>query len=178
MPNPHKDAQTADDILLARAHELAKPKRRTTKKTDIRCLEFLLSGMSFAFELESIREILRNDRPITPLRFLPAFFSGLINVRGEVVPLVDLPKYLGLTASSTEEARKSIIIVQKEEIAVGFLCGQIVRIREFSKNELQQSIAAQNELIARLAKGCGRGGLVLLDASVVIPQIKKSLHVE
>lgn len=191
MPSAQKDSpvdtselllqtcRSADEILQARARELAKVKRRATKKIELRCVEFLLSGKSFAFELENIREILRNDKPITPLPYMPAFFRGLVNVRGEVVPLVDLSLYLGLPPSTKgQDALKSIIILQKEETTVGFQCEQIVRIREFSNNELQQSIAAQNEAIAGLAKGCGRGGVVVLDAAIFIQQLEKRLHSE
>ncbi|SLM14916.1 hypothetical protein SPIROBIBN47_370019 [uncultured spirochete] len=171
--------RTAEDILLARAKELAKGQRHTTKKTDIRCIEFALSGMSFAFEMHSIREIMRNSMPITPLPFLPKSFLGLINVRGEVVPVIDLAHYLGLSRpKEAKEVLKSLIILQKNEVAVAFPCERIVRIREFSKNELQPTIAAQSQVIASLAKGCGRGGITVLDADAFMLQLQKSLNPE
>jgi purine-binding chemotaxis protein CheW len=170
---------TAEDILLARAKELARSQRRTTRKIDIRCIEFVLAGMNFAFEMHAIREIMRNSMPITPLPFLPKSFLGLINVRGEVVPVIDLAHYLGLSRpKAAKEVLTSLIILQKKDVVVAFPCERIVRIREFSHNELQPTIAAQSQVIASLAKGCGRGGITLLDADAFMLQLQKSLNVE
>lgn len=168
--------ETDENILLNRAKKLAKSQHRTAKKIDIRCIEFTLCGMSFAFEIQSIREILRYNRPITPLPFLPPFFIGVMNVRGEVVPVVDLGLYLGLpTQEESKKNFKSLIILQKNELVFAFPCERIVRIREFSNNELQPSIAAQSQIIERISKGCGRGGITILDADACITQLQKSI---
>lgn len=168
--------ETDENILLNRAKKLAKIQHHTAKKIDIRCIEFTLCRMSFAFEIQSIREILRYNRPITPLPFLPPFLIGVMNVRGEVVPVVDLGFYLGLSAEEEpKESFKSLVILQKNEVVFAFPCERIVRIREFSNNELQPTIAAQSRIIESISKGCGRGGITILDADACMIQLQKSI---
>jgi len=169
-------AQNATELLQSRAKELSKVKRRTSKHSDIQCLEFELSGMSFAFEIRCIREVMRNTAPVTPLPGLAQFFLGLANVRGEIIPVIDLASYLGIP--SPKEELKSLILLQAGDIIVAFPCERIVRTREFSKKELQSAVAAQSQAIAAIAEGCGPKGIIVLDGQAFIEILKNSLAEE
>ncbi len=169
--------RSEEELLKTRARELAKVTHRVTKKVDLRTIEFLLSDMPFAFEVERLREILRNDKIITPLPFVPPYFKGLINVRGEIIPVVDLAQFLGLAeAGKRGEPFNSFIILQERDIVVAIPCAQILRMRDFSNHELQHDIAAQSARVADLAKGCGRGGIIVLDAARLVSQLQADLN--
>lgn len=165
-------AKNAIELLQSRAKELSKVKRHTSKHSDIQCLEFELSGMSFAFEIRCIREVMRNTAPVTPLPGLAQFYLGLSNVRGEIVPVIDLALYLGIPKPQKE--LKSLILLQAEDIIIAFPCERIVRTREFSKKELQSAIAAQSQTIAAIAEGCGPKGIIVLDGQAFIEILKNS----
>ncbi len=58
-------------------------------------LSFTLSGVTFALPVEHVREVLEVTT-ITPIPRTPPFMRGVINVRGSVVPVVDLRRKLGM----------------------------------------------------------------------------------
>jgi len=73
-------------------------------------LQFQLAGESYAFDVLKAREVLTIVK-ITPLPSAMDFLSGVINLRGSVIPVVDLRKKFGLGASA-DTVDTSIIIVE------------------------------------------------------------------
>ena len=88
-----KDAQTND----------------TSTSTQTEYLSFRIGDSEYSVEIMSVREI-RGWTRTTSLPHAPHFVRGVINLRGTVLPVVDLALRLGLDASEPEE-RNVIIVV-------------------------------------------------------------------
>lgn len=90
---------------------------------------FELFGEVFALPILDVREIIRITA-ITPVPQAPSFVEGVINLRGQIIPIVDLRKRFGLdTQTATEETR--IIVV---ELGNGMVIGLIVdAVREVER---------------------------------------------
>ncbi|MGL1418908.1 chemotaxis protein CheW, partial [Vibrio parahaemolyticus] len=73
----------------------------------------------FCIDIMSIREI-RGWTPATPLPKSPSFVRGVINLRGTVLPIVDLAVRLGF-APSEPTARHAIMVSQIGQQVVGLL---------------------------------------------------------
>src|SRR5215471_11376522 len=73
-------------------------------------IAFRIAGQEFAIDVLSIREI-RGFTPATPLPQAPAFVRGVINLRGTVLPIVDLAARLGFAATEPS-ARHAIVVAQ------------------------------------------------------------------
>jgi purine-binding chemotaxis protein CheW len=71
-------------------------------------LRFALGAGSYAIGIAAVREILEVAR-MTPLPLMPGFIQGVMNLRGAVVPVVDLRKRCGLSESAL--GRRSCIVV-------------------------------------------------------------------
>lgn len=71
-------------------------------------LRFSLGAEAYAVRIELVREILEVSQ-MTPLPLMPAFVRGVMNLRGAVVPVVDLAARLGMSA--TEIGRRSCVIM-------------------------------------------------------------------
>ncbi|MEM9855417.1 MAG: chemotaxis protein CheW [Pseudomonadota bacterium] len=71
-------------------------------------LSFTLAGQDYAMDIMLVREI-RNWSEPTPLPRTPDFVRGVINLRGTVLPILDLAKRLGLPGGENEE--RAVIIV-------------------------------------------------------------------
>ena len=83
-------------ILKARALELAR--KPTSFETDgIEVLEFLLAGERFGVELLFIGQVIV-QKGLTPIPCAPPHVAGAINVRGMIVPVIDLRVLFGLPA--------------------------------------------------------------------------------
>ncbi len=91
----------------------------TASGDQIELISFHIGDQEFCVDIMSVREI-RGWAPATPLPQTPAYMRGVINLRGAVLPIMDLAVRLGLPA--TEPSARSVIIVIKEgERLVGLL---------------------------------------------------------
>lgn len=162
-------------LLRKRARELAKsPPAPAVEDETFTCLEFTLNGSSFAIPIEQTREALRNTLPLTFVPGLPAPYRGIVNIRGEIVPVIDLAMLLGLQ-QSREELHVLIVLAEGEKV-VAFACAGIRRIRNLPRNALQQHPAAQNSRVTQCSAGMGPHGLVLLDPKAMFSILETAVQ--
>ena len=85
---------------------------------------------TFAVDVDSVREIL-DPRPMAVLPHAPPFLSGIIEVRGRAVPVIDLPKKLGFAASALD-AHSRIVVVEvplaERRLIVGLLTDRVFEV--------------------------------------------------
>ncbi len=87
---------------------------------------FWLHEGNYGLPLENVSEVVRMVA-ITKVPKAPAWLPGVINVRGRVVPLVDLRSRLGLPAQSPE-LNTPIIVVQVKERVVGLIADRVEEV--------------------------------------------------
>jgi purine-binding chemotaxis protein CheW len=87
-------------------------------------LRFVLAGQNYAFDVLKAHEVLSMVK-ITPLPSSMDFLTGVINLRGSVIPVVDLRKKFGLPAVA-DTADTSIIIVEVQHEGEQTLIGALV----------------------------------------------------
>ncbi len=102
-------------------------------KADHRYLCFNLGAEEFALPLLSIREVIAKG-DITPLPQMPPYFLGIMNLRGEVISVIDLRLKLGLKPAQSQEA--SIIVIDYEGIRVGLLVDLIESVQSPPEEQL------------------------------------------
>ena len=79
---------------------------------------FDLAGEVYGVKIETVREIIRMQ-DVTYVPDAPEFVEGVINLRGRVIPVVDLRKRFSLTQSeATEESRVVVVDIGGEDIGV------------------------------------------------------------
>lgn len=85
---------------------------------------------TFAVGVDSVREIL-DPRPMAALPHAPAFLSGIIEVRGDAVPVIDLRRKLGFpSAEVTEHSRIVVIEVPgpERDLVLGLLTDRVFEV--------------------------------------------------
>lgn len=87
--------------------------------TPIELIAFELFDQEFCIDISAVREI-RGWTPATPVPEAPEHICGMINLRGTIMPVVDLGRRLGLGASRPSP-RHVIVVVQKGGKAAGLL---------------------------------------------------------
>ncbi|MGX9356530.1 chemotaxis protein CheW [Roseobacteraceae bacterium S113] len=111
---------------------------------------FSVAGQDFCCPIMSVREI-RGWSDTTTLPCSPAFIRGVINLRGAVVPVIDLAERLGLGQTLVDE-RKVIIIAVVNDQTVGLLAdvvSDIVTLEHDAKHPVPDvSDASSGEFIA------------------------------
>lgn len=98
-------------------------------------IAFRIAGQDFCFDIMSVREI-RGWTPATVLPHAPDFVKGVINLRGAVVPIVDLAARLDLDVPEPT-SRNVIIIAQLDGPVVGLLVDAVSDILSVSDDEVQ-----------------------------------------
>ncbi|MES2847307.1 MAG: chemotaxis protein CheW [Pseudomonadota bacterium] len=140
---------------------------------DIRELvAFRTAGQDFCIDILAVREIRGWTRPAS-LPHAPAFVQGVINLRGAVVPILDLAGRLGLP--SVDEADRNVIIVTTiQGRIVGLLVEAVTDILGVNAADIQPT----PDLAADATRSVLRGMVVqdsrlirLLDVTTLLPQI-------
>lgn len=101
---------------------------------------FELSGNLLGLSIFDVQEILE-DAPITPVPTTPYFLKGVINLRGDIVPIVDIREVLELPQKErTLDSRIMILNVKKSRI--GILVDAISEVRRIEKRVVDQDVSS------------------------------------
>lgn len=126
----------------------------------------------FGLDIASVVEILQAQR-IYHLPQLPSFFSGVINIRKDVVPLVDLRLRFGLSPSSR---RERVVVVRLGNEKVGLLVDGVEEIIDIQPGEESSPPSLVRGLKAEYLNGLARRGeriIILLNIDSVLTSEEK-----
>lgn len=97
---------------------------------------FSLKDEEYAIDIMKIHEIDRlKEIKITPIPRVPNYIEGIINLRGEVVPIINLRKKLGLEEKSIDKQSR-IVIIRVENTVIGILVDSVNHVVCFEEQEL------------------------------------------
>jgi purine-binding chemotaxis protein CheW len=98
-------------------------------------ISFCIGEQEFCVDIMAVREI-RGWTPFTPLPQTPAYIRGVINLRGAVLPVMDLAARMGLPPVQPS-ARSVIIVVTVTERLIGLLVDAVSDILSISDESVQ-----------------------------------------
>jgi purine-binding chemotaxis protein CheW len=98
-------------------------------------IAFRLQGQEFCVMTRTIREI-RGWSPSTPVPRSPREMLGVMNLRGLVIPVIDLATKLGMPATAPNE-RSAIVVAEIHTMIVGFLVDQVSDILTVDGSQIQ-----------------------------------------
>ena len=105
--------------------------------TSVELLTFKLGGQEYSLDIMCVIEI-RGWTRATPLPHAPSFMKGVINLRGTVLPVMDLAERLGLPVTKNTN-RNVIIVVKHESSMTGLLVDAVSDIITIAQDDLQPS---------------------------------------
>jgi purine-binding chemotaxis protein CheW len=136
-------------------------------------LTFSLSGGEYAIAVLRVREIIEHES-VTRVPSTPAFVRGVINLRGSVVPVVDLARKFGL-AESPVTKRTCIVIVEVESdggrLVMGVLADAVNQVVEFRPEEIEAPPSFGVPVRVDFLRGLGKLGgafVLILDTDRVL----------
>lgn len=98
-------------------------------------LVFKLESEEYAIDIQKITTIIEKDMSIARVPKTPDYLKGVINLRGEIIPVINLRKRFKLQEEDTKENR--IIIVKLEDIAVGIIVDSVAEVVELDDNSIE-----------------------------------------
>lgn len=132
-------------------------------------ISFMVGDEEYGIEILRVKEIIRSSE-ITPLPRSPSFVKGIINLRGDVIPIIDLRDKFGLDGSERTAATR-VIVVDVDGRLVGMVvdsASQVVRIAS-------DQIAPPPPIIGGISTEYLKGVAKLNDRLVILLNIDKIL---
>lgn len=140
-------------------------------------LTFLLADEAYGVEVLRIREIIRMQK-ITPVPQMPIHVKGVINLRGKVIPVVDLRLKFNLPAEEATE-RTCVIVVEVENgQRVSTLLGLVVDAVEEVLNITEGEVEPSPDFGTQLSSECCLGIAKIKDSIKTLLDIEKVVSSE
>jgi purine-binding chemotaxis protein CheW len=118
---------------------------------------FRIGGEDYAVDIMRVREIIQ-PLPITPVPRAPAFVEGVVRLRGEVIPVVDVRKRFGLAASAATRKTK-FLVVHVAGRRLGLVVDEVCEVVRLARSEIRPAPALVGLDAPRFFLGvCGGDG--------------------
>lgn len=106
-----------------------------TQSSDIELLTFKVADQEYSLDITSVREI-RGWTRTTPMPHAPDYMRGVINLRGTVLPVMDLARRLNMASQEIND-RNVIIVVNMNGALTGLLVDAVSDIVAMKEDDLQ-----------------------------------------
>ncbi len=127
---------------------------QTYSDTEMQLVIFKLGREEYGVSILQVQEIKRIT-DITRVPHTPEYIKGVINLRGSVLPVIDLKKRLNLPpAVSTEDTR--IIIVKVQEISVGMIVDAVSEVLTMNQENIDAPDVVAGSISANYLSGVGK----------------------
>lgn len=158
----------ATPYLLATPPDTGERRRATERKT--RWLRLRCDQQHYALELLKVQEVVR-PATLLPLRGAAPHMLGVMNLRGQVVPVIDLGLYLGRRAVEVDATTRIVVLEEHGEI----LGLRVTAVEDVANLTDQQIESPDNARVGRMSNPLFRGvarlnecAVILLDASRIL----------
>lgn len=131
-------------------------------------LSFLIHGQRYAFSIKTVKEII-SVQHITSVPEFPEYAKGVINVRGDVIPVIDLRVMFGFPETQYT-AKTCIIIINYTDSYVGYIVDNVSDVAELPQNKISPTPQISYKK-TRYVSGVGKDGndiIILIDTEKLV----------
>lgn len=135
----------------------------------VQLCSFFVGDEAYVIDIMRIREIVR-PLPVTPVRRGSPIIEGVIDLRGQVIPIVDLRRLLGAPATGDSRAAKQLIVSAGGR-EVGLVVDRVGRVLTVARSEIRASPSLMERRDGRIFPGVANQGgrlYLLLDINVLL----------
>jgi purine-binding chemotaxis protein CheW len=140
-----------------------------TLREEMQMLTFSLDNVFYGVNVRQVREV-KNFEGVTPVPYAPDYVKGVTNLRGEVLPVIDLRKRFGMSERKDNESNGIMIIVQDKH-PIGVMVDSVQEVLTLPKDDIetnrQSLIVDKNESVLGVAKH-EKDLIILLDLMKVV----------
>ena len=126
----------------------------------------------FAIDVLSVQEINRLV-DVTRVPKTPAYVEGVINLRGRIIPVLDLRRRFGLK-SVQQTSQTRVVVVSQQSRLVGLVVDSVVEVLNLPKNAIELPPTVGTAIGAEFTLGVGR----LEDRLLILLDLNRLLHVK
>ncbi len=140
-----------------------------TNETIYQLVSFVVENEEFGVDILKVQEIIRTVE-ITRVPKSPEFVEGVINLRGKIVPVIDLRRRFGI-AKKPHDGETRIVVVELPDKVVGFLVDKVKEVIRVEKSVIEPPPELTTNISANYITGVAKLQdrlLILLDLDKVL----------
>jgi purine-binding chemotaxis protein CheW len=144
--------------------------------SDQEYLTFMLDGEEFGIDILRVQEI-RVWTPVTELPNTPDYLKGVINLRGTIVPIVDLRERFGREALEYNDTTVTIILraaQNNKQVTVGIVVDAVSEVYKFDERDISPTPELGSSIDSRFLQGMAS----VKDKLVILLDTQKLLDVD
>lgn len=146
-----------------------------TGTNEFEIVEFTVGKVNYGINVAKVREVI-NLVPVTQMPRSHPYVDGIFTLRGQVMPLVNLPRCLGI--DDQQVTAKNIIVSELNNYFVGFLVNEVSRIHRISWSAMESPPnIANSESVVGIIK-LGEKIVILLDFEKIVAEINPQINVK
>lgn len=135
-----------------------------SKEDEVQVVAFQLGNEEYAVDILNVQEINRMLH-ITRVPRANQFIEGVINLRGNIIPVINLHKKFQLPVLGDEE-EKRIIVFQFEDIGVGIIVDKVSEVLKITNSQIEEASSVYKSLSSEFINGIAKVDdrlLILID---------------
>ncbi len=135
-------------------------------------ISFMIGKEEYGLEILTVKEVIR-IREITRIPKAPVFVKGIINLRGDVIPIIDLREKFGLEIQEYTTMTR-VIIVEVDGKSIGMVVDSVSQVIRIEKDQVEPPPPLIGGISAEYLRGVGKIGEKL----IIMLNIDKILTVD
>lgn len=161
-------------ILEERARRYAAaPERTLLASEQVELLTLTIADERYAIESRFIREVLRSP-PVTPVPGAPPLLSGVTNLRGEILAVMNLGHALGCDTQTAEPAW--VIVLGLEAAEMGIVCDSVLEVTTLRTDAVLAPARASTDVRGTWIRGVTTDAVIVLEGHAVLED--PDLHID
>ena len=132
---------------------------------------FYLDSEKYGINVMSVQEVLRIT-DIAPVPGAPHYVLGIINLRGNVVTVIDTRTRFGLSEKESDDATR-IVIIESENQVIGILVDSVAEVVDLRKSDIETTPNVGNDESSKYIQGVSSQGeqlLILIDVDKLLTE--------
>jgi len=125
--------------------------KASKRSTRVQYVTFRLADETYAINVMQVREVLRVTE-IAPVPGAPGYVLGIINLRGNVVTVIDARTRMGLLPKSTDDLSRVVVIEGRDHV-VGMLVDSVAEVIELTDTDIEPAPSVGTDDGARCIQG-------------------------
>lgn len=126
-------------------HEFDKDTLGTSRDNSKKYLTFISDGLVFGIPIDNVIEII-NNHTVTMLPRVPNYVQGIINLRGQIIPIIDIRLRMNKPAAEPSSS-SCVIILEVDSIAIGILVDVVLQVFDI-ENKITPPPSKSQEFIS------------------------------
>lgn len=149
-------------ILKERANILKQPlRKKNISGTIIKGLEFLLSDQRYAIDTVYVSEVILINE-MTPLPCTPEFVLGIINLRGNILSVIDIKRFFNIPTKGITNLNR-VIVLKHDDLELCIIVDDIVGDLDIELEKLKTNVTALTKGNENFIIGVTEDRLIVLD---------------